>query len=301
MIEGLLRSLRPQQWIKNSFLFAGAIFGRYAGAQVLPKHLVAVALAFCCFCLLSSAVYLFNDLLDREQDRAHPVKRSRPIASGQVPVPVAVLAIVVCLVGAGVLAWFVSFWPNASPVRQLFWVTALAYLGLNVCYSLLLKEIVLLDVLTIASGFVLRVVAGCVAVPVTISPWILVCTLLLALFMGLCKRRDELLLVGGDNVSTRLVLPHYSLELLNQMISQTTAAVIVAYMLYTFQPHGTHASSGFEMMLTVPFVIYGVWRYQYLSYRKEMGGSPEKAFSDVPFLVNLGLWVGVVIALAYSR
>ena len=158
----------------------------------------------------------------------------------------------------------------------------------------------ILDLLFIALGFVVRVVAGCVAIPVSISPWILICTLLLALFLGLCKRRHERILLGDGNGATRPVLPKYSPELLNQMIAETTAATIVAYMLYTFQPHGNAPTDG-RMMLTVPFVIYGVWRYQYLAYRKDLGGSPELAFRDPLFLANGLLWVGTVLALAFLR
>ena len=280
MISGILRSMRPQQWVKNSFLFAGALFGRYAGAPVTVLDLGYVFLAFACFCLLSGAVYLVNDVVDRERDREHPEKCRRPIACGEVSPAAALAATAGCIVAAAALAWVVSFRTPVSETRQYFWVTGGVYLALNAAYSLRVKDLVILDVLCIALGFVLRVVAGCIAIPVEISPWILVCTLLLALFLGLCKRRHELLLLGDGNGSTRKVLPHYTAEMLNQMIAETTAAIIVSYMLYTFQPHPGRAPEDHRMMLTVPFVLFGIWRYQYLAYRKELGGSPELAFKD---------------------
>ena len=181
-----------------------------------------------------------------------------------------------------------------------FWIAPLLYLGLNAGYSLMVKDLVILDVLFIALMFVMRVVAGCLAIPVAISPWLLVCTLLLALFLGLCKRRHELVLLGNGNGATRRVLSHYSPELLNQMIAETTAAIIIAYMLYTFQPHGGAPADG-RMMLTVPFVIYGIWRYQYLAYRKDVGGNPEMAFRDPLFVGNGVFWVVTVLALTYLR
>lgn len=301
MVSGLLRSMRPHQWVKNSFLFAGALFGYYAGASITGADLLYVSLAFVCFCLLSGAVYLINDVVDRKRDRQHPVKRTRPIASGEVPVMGALAAAGIAVVLAGALAWIVSFRTPDAAVRHYFWLTGVAYLGINAAYSCGLKDVVILDVLLIALGFVLRVVAGCVAIPVAISPWILICTLLLALFLALCKRRHELILLGNGCEQTRKVLPHYSAELLNQMIAETTAAIIVAYTLYTFQPHGSHGQAGAWMMLTVPFVIYGVWRYQYLVYQRDIGGSPERAFRDRLFLLNGLLWVITVLALAYAR
>jgi 4-hydroxybenzoate polyprenyltransferase len=300
VISSILHSMRPHQWVKNSFLFAGALFGRYAGAPVGAADLFYVTLAFLCFCFLSGAVYLVNDVVDRERDREHPIKRNRPIASGRLPVPTALLAALLCVVVAGALAATISLRPPADGGHRYFWITSLLYLVLNVGYSLIAKDLVILDLLFIALGFVVRVVAGCVAIPVSISPWILICTLLLALFLGLCKRRHEMILLGEGNGATRPVLSHYSPELLNQMIAETAAATIVAYMLYTFQPHGNAPSDG-RMMLTVPFVIYGVWRYQYLAYRQDLGGSPELAFRDPLFLANGLLWVGTVLALAFLR
>ena len=238
MISSILRSMRPNQWVKNSFLFAGALFGRYAGAPVGAADLLYVVLAFLCFCFLSGAVYLVNDVVDRERDREHPIKRNRPIASGRLPVSMALLATLLCVVVAGALAAAISLRSPADGGHRHFWITGLLYLGLNVGYSLVAKDLVILDLLFIALGFVVRVVAGCVAIPVSISPWILICTLLLALFLGLCKRRHERILLGDGNGATRPVLPKYSPELLNQMIAETTAATIVAYMPTPFSHTG---------------------------------------------------------------
>ncbi|NLC59569.1 MAG: decaprenyl-phosphate phosphoribosyltransferase [Armatimonadetes bacterium] len=301
VLSGLITSMRPQQWVKNSFLFAGALFGRYAGAPVTVTDLGYVGLGFLAFCLLSGAVYLINDVLDRERDRLHPVKRARPIASGRVSPGAAVAWAAGCVVGAAALAWLVSYREPAAAARSLFWVAGLLYLAMNLGYSLGLKNIVILDLLLIGLGFVVRVVAGCLAIPVPVSPWLLVCTLLLALFLGLCKRRHEVILLGEGNGATRRVLPKYSPELLNQMIAETTAAVIVAYVLYAVQPHGGYPEGDARMLLTVPFVIYGIWRYQYLAYCRDLGGTPEAAFKDPSFVANGLLWVAVIVALTYWR
>ncbi|MDH7570527.1 MAG: UbiA family prenyltransferase, partial [Armatimonadota bacterium] len=233
------------------------------------------------------------------RDRLHPTKRLRPIAQGSVSPTAALWAAGVCVAASTFLAAVVSYREPYSTARAFFWVAAAAYLLLNLGYSLGLKDRVILDVLLIALGFVLRVVAGCLAIPVDISPWLLVCTLLLALLLGLCKRRHEMALLENGNHHTRRVLPHYTPELLNQMISETTAAVLVSYMLYTFQPHLGRPNTDPRMMLTIPFVIYGVWRYQYLAYRHDMGGSPERAFRDRLFLLNGAMWVALVLLLTY--
>lgn len=299
MFRGLITSMRPHQWVKNSFLFAGALFGRYAGSPVAWTDVAYVGLGFAAFCALSGSVYIINDVLDCEQDRLHPVKRHRPIASGEVPPGTAIAWAAACVAAAGTLSWLVSYREPLLPARELFWVAGLLYLGMNLGYSFGLKDVVLLDVLLIALGFVVRVMAGCLAIPVPVSPWLLVCTLLLALFLALCKRRHEVMLLGEGNGSTRPVLPKYSPELLNVMIAETSAAVIVAYVLYTMQPHGGYPAGDPRMMLTVPSVIYGIWRYQYLAYRRDVGGTPEAAFKDRGFVVNGLVWVAVVLALTY--
>ncbi|NCO42786.1 MAG: decaprenyl-phosphate phosphoribosyltransferase [Armatimonadetes bacterium CG_4_10_14_3_um_filter_66_18] len=297
VLNGLLRSLRVGQWTKNGLLFGGLIFaGRpRLGLHVLAPELARVVLGFLAFCLLSSATYLLNDVCDVEQDRLHPKKRHRPVAAGVLPARVALAAaIALALAGFG-LAWAVG----RGAGEPWFCVGAVVYFLLTSAYSLWLKHLVIVDVLVIALGFVLRVTAGCLAVPVQISPWIILCTLLLSLFLGLCKRRHELILMDEASGSFRKVLPKYSAELLDQMIGVATSATVMSYCLYTFTaPHKLWLGRESPwLMLTIPFVIYGLFRYLYLAYRRDMGGSPELMFTDRPLALCLVLWVVLVLCL----
>ncbi|HSE92921.1 MAG TPA: decaprenyl-phosphate phosphoribosyltransferase [Methylomirabilota bacterium] len=287
MLTAVWLSLRPRQWVKNLFVFAGLIFGH----QLLTPAIGPALATFAIFCALSGAVYLVNDVADRDKDRQHPLKRRRPIASGRLPASVAV-AVAVVLAVAGVLA-------SAAIERRLAAV-AVAYAALLVAYSLWLKHLVIVDVIVVAVGFVLRAVAGAVAVDVEISGWLLICTVLIALFLALGKRRHEYLTLGAEAAGHRPILAEYSAGLLDQMIAVVTASTLTAYALYTMSPE-TIAKFGTRLLpATLPFVLYGIFRYLYLLYRKQMGGSPSDLFlSDRPLLVNTLLWMLAVVLIIY--
>jgi 4-hydroxybenzoate polyprenyltransferase len=269
------------------------VFAGIAFAQKLPHTdlLLRTVGAFFLFCLASGSVYLINDIVDKEKDKEHPLKRRRPIASGAVPVPVAATAAAAALVAACIGGWLIS--------PRLAWVV-LSYGALMLSYSLFLKHIVIIDVLSIAAGFVLRAAAGAVVVAVDISSWLLVCTVFLALFLGLSKRRHELVLLDDRAHFHRRSLVEYSPALLDQMISVATAGTVIAYSLYTMSAetvakHGTN-----KLGYTIPFVLYGILRYLYLVYRKDGGGSPERALlADRPLLADVALWILVVGLILY--
>jgi len=289
MFFNLIISLRPGQWAKNLLVFAGLLFGL---RLTDPAAGARAAAAFTIFCALSGAVYLINDVLDRESDRQHPHKASRPIASGALPVPAAVAAAAILAVGALAASMALGVW---------FAAVAVAYLTLLVLYSSALKHIVIIDVLTIAIGFVLRAVAGAVAVNVEISRWLLVCTILLALFIALAKRRHELVLLADGATSHRKILGEYSPYLLDQMISVVTASTLVAYVFYTISPE-TEQKFGTQWLgLTIPFPLYGIFRYLYLVHRREGGGSPaDLLITDRPLLLCVALWGIAVVLLIYK-
>ena len=284
----LLLSLRPAQWTKNLLVFAGLLFGRRLldGAAVLD----AVS-AFAVFCVLSGVVYLVNDIADRDSDRRHPLKAQRAIASGALPVPTA--AGVALALGAGGLA-------AASAIGPRFAAAAAAYLALQLLYSFALKHVVIIDVLTIAIGFVLRAVGGAVAVHVEIGHWLLVCTILLALFIALAKRRHEIVLLAGSAISHRPILGDYSPYLLDQMIGVVTASTLISYIFYTISPE-TQAKFGTAWLgLTIPFPLYGIFRYLYLVHQREGGGSPaDLLLTDRPLLACVALWALTVALIIY--
>jgi 4-hydroxybenzoate polyprenyltransferase len=284
----LILSLRPGQWTKNLLVFAGLLFGQRLFDRVAFGK---ATIAFAVFCALSGVVYLINDVLDRESDRQHPLKSARPIASGAVSVPLAVG--VALVLGLGALA-------AAFALGRQFAVVAVAYVTLQVLYSALMKHIVILDVLTIAIGFVLRAVAGAVAIDVEISHWLLVCTILLALFIALAKRRHELVLLADGATSHRKILGEYSPYLLDQMISVVTASTLVAYIFYTISPE-TEQKFGTQWLgLTIPFPLYGIFRYLYLVHQREGGGSPaELLVGDVPLMLCVAMWGLTVTLLIY--
>jgi len=285
----LLRSLRPGQWTKNLLVFAALIFGERLFDR--PSTLRALA-AFAIFCGLSGVVYLFNDVLDRESDRRHPLKANRPIASGALPVPTALAAAAV--IGGGALA-------SAFVVGRAFAAVAVAYLILQGLYSGPLKHIVIIDVLTVAFGFVLRAVAGGVAIGVPISNWLLVCTILLALFIALAKRRHELVLLASGAADHRKILGEYSPYLLDQMISVVTASTLIAYVFYTLSPEIERRFGTPGLALTIPFPLYGIFRYLYLVHRREGGGSPaELLITDRPLLACVALWGAAVVVIVYG-
>jgi 4-hydroxybenzoate polyprenyltransferase len=284
----LLRSLRPAQWTKNLVIFAGLIFGK---KLVDPVAIVDAASAFVVFCALSGVVYLVNDLADRASDRQHPLKARRPIASGALPVPIATGAAVA--LGAAALA-------AAFLIGQGFALIAAAYLALQMLYSGRLKHIIIIDVLTIAIGFTLRAAAGAVAVRVEISHWLFVCTILLALFLALAKRRHEIVLLAGAATNHRPTLGEYSAYLLDQMIGVVTASTLIAYVFYTVSPE-TQAKFGTPWLgLTIPFPLYGIFRYLYLVHQRDGGGSPaDLLLTDRPLLTCVALWALAVAIIIY--
>jgi 4-hydroxybenzoate polyprenyltransferase len=284
----LLKAMRPQQWTKNVLLFPALLFSQNLFHW---RETVLVCAACAVFCLLSSGVYLLNDLLDIESDRAHPLKRHRPLASGALPVPVGIAAC--AFLSAGALA--AAFWLSTP-----FAWTAVAYFLLQVAYTVRLKHVVILDVGCIAAGFVLRAVAGGQVIAVTISAWLLICAMLLSLFLALGKRRHELLLLEDGATAHRRILGEYTPDLLDQMISVVTAATVVCYTFYTVAPETVAKFGTTRLVFTVPFVLYGIFRYLYLIHRRQMGGSPEKALlNDGASLVNLVLYGLAVVAILY--
>ena len=243
------------------------------------------------FCALSGTVYLVNDVLDREQDRQHPLKAKRPIASGALS-PAIARAAAAIIGGAALIASFFLGLP--------FFATACAYVALLLTYSAFLKHIVILDVLTIAAGFTLRAVAGGAAIAVPISHWLLVCMFLLALFLALSKRRHELVLLAGEATTHRAILEDYTPYLLDQMISVVTASTVIAYTFYTISPETIEKFGTTLLSLTIPFPLYGIFRYLYLVHRKDLGGSPaELLLNDRPLLVCVALWAVAVILVIY--
>jgi 4-hydroxybenzoate polyprenyltransferase len=284
----LLLSLRPAQWSKNLLVFAGLLFGLRLFDTVAVLDAIG---AFVVFCVLSGVVYIVNDIADRDGDRQHPLKSQRPIASGALPVHIAIGAAVV--LGAGGLA-------AAYAIDPAFAAVAVAYLALQILYSFPLKHIVIIDVLTIAIGFVLRAVGGAVAVHVEISHWLLVCTILLALFIALAKRRHEIVLLAGGAANHRPILGEYSAYLLDQMIGVVTASTLISYVFYTISPE-TEAKFGTAWLgLTIPFPLYGIFRYLYLVHQREGGGSPaDLLLTDRPLLACVALWALTVALIIY--
>jgi 4-hydroxybenzoate polyprenyltransferase len=284
----LLLSLRPAQWTKNLIIFAGLLFGK---RLFDATAVIEAAAAFVVFCALSGAVYLVNDIADRKSDRQHPLKAWRPIASGALPVPFAATAAVVLAAGAIAAAYAIG--PAVAGVGA-------AYLVLQLLYSGPLKHIVIIDVLTIAMGFVLRAVAGAVAVNVEISHWLLVCTILLALFIALAKRRHEIVLLAEGAAEHRPILGEYSAYLLDQMIGVVTASTLISYIFYTISPETEAKFATHWLGLTIPFPLYGIFRYLYLVHQREGGGSPsDLLLTDRPLLACVALWAVAVALIIY--
>ena len=293
MLRALIKTMRPRQWTKNLFLFAALVFD--GKLLHIPDFLRTLA-GFGLFCLISSAVYIFNDLLDVKADRQHPVKKERPIASGRLPIPVAVLAGSLLALGALLGGWFL-----APP----FALVILVYFLMMLVYSLRLKHIPILDVLILAAGFVLRVHAGTLLIEVErFSPWLYVLMTLLALFLGFGKRRAELgLLVeeaadGSQPNGFRKVLDGYTIPLLDQFITIVSGMTIVSYALYTFFRPDTPGN--YALMLTIPFVVYAIFRYLYLIQVRLIGGEPEEILlRDRPLQAAILLWAVAVLAVFY--
>ncbi|MGD0921138.1 MAG: decaprenyl-phosphate phosphoribosyltransferase [Terriglobia bacterium] len=288
ILRALVESLRPAQWVKNGFVFAALIFSRSLKDWDRTER---VAFAAVVFCLISGAGYLLNDILDAAEDRQHPVKRSRPVASGRLNVrtaaAVAALLALVALAGAWVLD------------REFFLVVA-AYAVLNSLYSLFLKRVMLLDVFVIAAGFVLRVLGGGLVIHVEISAWLIVCTTLLALFLALTKRRHELVLLGGNASDHRPILANYSPYFLDQLIGIVTASTLMSYALYTLSADVATKFPGKRLELTIPFVLFGIFRYLYLVHQTSEGGNPTRLLlTDRVLLAVVLMWAAAVVLIIY--
>ena len=298
----LVAAMRPRQWTKNLALFVGILFAqRLLNLPAFERAFVA----FVVFCLASSSIYLLNDLFDLENDRQHPVKCKRPLASGRLPTSWAIVAIgmlILACAGLTLLVFKIPIQPSTDlfaslgGANLLFALTVAAYLLLQVLYSARLKHVVLLDVFIIASGFVLRILAGAVVIPVVISPWLYLVAILLSLFLALSKRRHELVLLQGQATNHRQILKEYSVPLLDQMITIVCAATLMAYSLYTFQGlTGNH-----RLMVTIPLVLYGMFRYLYLVYMRMEGGSPEEVLlRDRHLLGTVVSCTAVIIIVLY--
>jgi 4-hydroxybenzoate polyprenyltransferase len=287
MFRALIKSMRPKQWVKNGIIFTALVFDQ----QLLHlEPFIRTLSGFALLCLGASAVYLMNDLVDLEQDRAHPIKRNRPIASGRLSVPVARTAAV---------SFFIISVAGSFLLESAFGLIILTYLSLNLLYSFFLKHVAIIDVLILASFFVLRVGAGVTLITVQrFSPWMYVCVTLLALFMGLGKRRAEMILLADKANSHRRVLDGYTISFIDQLLSIVSSTTIVAYSLYTFS--ATNLPENHTMMLTIPFVIYGIFRYLFLIHVKGEGGAPEDLLlEDIPLMSTVALWALSAVFVLY--
>ncbi|MEK6558730.1 MAG: decaprenyl-phosphate phosphoribosyltransferase [Planctomycetota bacterium] len=280
--------MRPEQWIKNFFVFTALLFSK--NLFNLSKDIDALV-GFIIFCMITGCAYMINDLVDLEKDKLHPTKSQRPIASGRLNKTTAIkITTIICLVS-------LSF---AFYINSFFGIIVLTYFLLNIGYSIYFKNIVIIDVVTIASGFVLRVLGGAVIISVTSSQWLILCTILLSLFLGFSKRRHELVLLEDNATGHRKVLEHYSPYFLDQMISVVTASTVICYALYTMSKDTIEKLGTSKLIYTIPFVLYGIFRYLYLVHQKEKGGSPtEIVFTDKPMIVNIILWVIASIVFIY--
>ena len=288
LLIAVVLSMRPQQWIKNLVVFAALVF-----AQELtdPSLLLRTVLAALLFCGVSGAVYILNDLFDADRDRKHPIKARRPIAAGVLG-SVQALTVVVLLLSASLMAGFMLSPP--------FGAVLLIYVILNIVYTMWWKEVVIIDVMSIAAGFVLRAVGGGVMIGVTISSWLVMCTILLSLFLAFCKRRQEIVDLRGAE-QHRSILREYSIGFLDQMINVVTASTVVTYTIYTLSPEVELKLQTEYLYLTVPFVLYGIFRYLYLIHQRGEGSNPARALlADRALLVCVALWGLVVVLLLYA-
>jgi len=290
MLYQILISLRPQQWTKNLLIFASLIFSLTAIYRI---YVLKSVIAFLLFSFVSGSIYLINDIKDFENDRKHPLKRKRPIASGQLSKTAAALSAGIISTLSIVGAFYLN--PN-------FCMATLIYFIMFLLYSFWLKNVVIVDVLFIAVGFVIRAVAGALAIEVNISSWLLICTIFLSLFLALSKRRSELYELSGNAVEHRKILSEYSPVLLDQMIAVATASSLMAYALYTMAPETVSKFGTTHLNLTIPFVLYAIFRYLYLVHQKKMGGNPSSTLiNDKPILIDIALWTLTVFIILYQR
>lgn len=282
MIKELLFSMRPWQWYKNLVIFVSLIFSRNLFNMSLAYD---AFFAFIIFCLLSGSDYIINDVVDSERDKIHPKKKGRPIASGRLERSHALLFAGIVLLISFVWSYYIS------PV---FFVISFSFVALHNAYNFYLKNVVIVDVLMISANFMIRAIAGGVAIGVFVSPWLIVCTFLLALFLALGKRRHEIAVLGNEAGKHRKILSEYTSEMIDQMTGVTMSALIVSYMLYTF------LTSNIYLMITVPFAIYGVFRYQYLVHLKNFGGETELVFMDWAMILDIVLWFAAAVVILYA-
>lgn len=287
MISGLFKTLRPKQWTKNGFVFAALIFDV---KLFQPEPFIKTLLGFVLLCLISGAIYLVNDLIDIEKDRQHPTKKNRPLPAGRVPVKIAIITAVILPVVCLPLSFWLDFY---------FGLLLTGYFVLETAYSFLLKHIVIVDILTVAAGYVLRVAGGVALVQAErFSPWLYVATVLLALFLVLGKRRQELVLLKEQATHTRAILNEYNLPFLDEMMAVVTAGMVMTYAFYTFS--APNLPRNHMMMLTVPFVLYGIFRYLYIIHVKGDGGAPDEVLlSDRPLQICLVLFGLTVVGILY--
>ena len=285
----IVSEMRPRQWIKNHFIFAPLIFSHNF---TNPEYLKKSFLAFLIFSFIAGMIYIINDCADLKSDKNHPVKMMRPIASGKISRSASLLFAIISLT----ILFFISF---LFDIR--FFFLSILYIVINILYTLVLKRIAVLDVMIIAVGFVIRVMIGGEINGIYLSPWIFIMTFLLALFLGLVKRRQELVAISNSGKDiTRYSLRDYSIPFLDQLISITTSATLISYIIYVVNPDVQNYFHSQELFLTVPFVIFGIFRYLYLTYVKSKGEVPEEIlFSDFPFMINLLLWIAVFFILIY--
>jgi len=281
-------TLRPRQWVKNVFLFVGLVFSQNLFQIGL---FIKVCEGFLVFCLAASSIYVFNDIHDRESDRRHPEKYRRPLAQGSLLVSEAYMVSMVLAAVALMLAFMMD---------RTFLLILLAYFVLNLAYSLKIKQVVILDIMFIASGFVLRILAGTTLAGVNPSDWLVICTITLSLFLGFSKRRNELVLMGENAGTQRKVLKEYSIHFLDQMISMVTACTVMSYILYTVSPETVGRFGTKNLMFSIPFALFGVFRYLYLIYlKKKMGDPIDLILKDFPFLLNILLWISAIMIIIY--
>jgi 4-hydroxybenzoate polyprenyltransferase len=288
LVLEIIKSLRIQQWIKNFFVFAPLIFSQ--NVFNLPL-LVKTAFAFILFCILSGAAYILNDIQDLEEDKLHPLKSKRPLASGRLEKTSAFFAFIfLALLGLA----------GSFLLNFIFFIALLVYFVLQIAYSGWLKHVVIIDVFLIATGYLIRVIAGGLAIEIQLSPWLFICTILIALFLALSKRRHELVLLDKNAEIHRPILKEYTPQLLDQMIAVVTASTVISYCLYTVSTETVAKFGTKNLLFTVPFVLYGIFRYLYLVHQKDEGGSPEALIiKDKPLLVDLFLWISTAMLILY--
>ncbi len=291
MVKGIVELVRPTQWTKNAVVFAALIFSKNIFNWA---YLVSAVLGFIVFCLLSGAVYTFNDIIDRDSDKAHPRKRHRPIPSGRIPLVVAFVVFIILTL--------VSLSASFLVLPPAFGLVAVIYFVLNISYSLVLKKVIILDVITISISFVLRAIAGVEALVPTVelSTWLLVCTFFLSLFLAIAKRRHELVLLEGKAGRHRKALKEYSTQFIDGMIAVVTASTVMSYTLYTISERTIEKMATANLVYTIPFVVFGIFRYLYLLYVRQEGGAPSRILlKDKPLMAAIVLWILAVIWILY--